>query len=180
MSRGRSIVAEPVKPAERAKQWKEPPAGTVEKVEKVPIDVDAEEFGRHCQQCQRRVKGGDAGWEQHIRSVPHVSMGLWASGRFKNWEECRHEAKKKSQKLWEICSFRDTWLSISKDWLLGIAVASQSETYQSKKNPPATWFIALLAKTYLRRKHPQKPSTSKTNPEAQTLSPNNPHAIISV
>ena len=62
------------------------------------IDVDAEaEDSRHC-----RVRGGEAGWEQHIRSVPHLAMTLWEEGKgtWRSWEQCRAAAKEESKKLW--------------------------------------------------------------------------------
>ena len=78
---------------------------------------------RRCEQCDRVVKGGVAGWDQHVRSTPHLATQLWHDGG-RSWSECRSEAKKRSKKL------REEWDS---EWAEKKSTADGGEKEEGKK-----------------------------------------------
>ena len=78
---------------------------------------------RRCEQCDRVVKGDVAGWDQHVRSTPHLATQLWHDGG-RSWSERRSEAKKRSKKLWE------EWDS---EWAEKKSTAEGADQDESKK-----------------------------------------------
>ena len=60
------------------------------KASKPPAD------GRRCKICNRYIKGGECGWDQHIHSQNHLTKEKWKSlprGSKKTWDEVVAEAK---------------------------------------------------------------------------------------